>query len=87
MEDAKDVKKEKSMWVVCPNCKRKLAKQVSAGRYEAKMKKRKDVYFCAEVVIGALICPGCNFRQTIPTVAIECDEPREHKQWTKDTKA
>jgi C4-type Zn-finger protein len=71
---------KKVLWIVCPNCKFKLAKQIGPGRYETKMKKRKDVYFCAEIVIGTITCSTCGFVQPIPAVAVECDEKTERKQ-------
>lgn len=50
-----------TLWLLCTNCRRKLAKVMYDGRYESKSRN-----FCVEIVIGTVICPRCGRRHELP---------------------
>ena len=53
-------------FIKCPQCSRNLCKKIGIGRYETKMKKDKNTWFAAEVIVGTITCPRCGYRLNLP---------------------
>lgn len=62
--------KDEQTRVRCPECAKTVGVKAK-GKVEVSCKRSKTKYFECEIVVGAIICPYCRYRLSIPVSALE----------------